>query len=218
MSDVAVGNDDSTCDASLKLSFIIKYFLPDVRGDMLALCYTRHPSFDGTPGSYLESGSMAEGLFLPNMLMYQPNGKHIPVKFLSDVDTMYCVGMPEGAILETWKQNTDLKPCFCRLLNPSHRRDADGLYYSATRAKKKFAETHSRRLDHSYFSLEAPEDRAAMLFELRELPLTLDFILSVCIDWPKEVNEWRERSRPSNWPSSELIDDVLKTGKSDVRK
>ena len=218
MSDVAAGNDDSIYDASLKLSFIIKYLLPDVRGDILALCHSRNPHPDGTPGSFLESGSVAEGLSLPNMLMRQPNGKHIPVEFLSDVDTTCCVGMPEGAILETWKQNTDLKPRFCRLLKPSHRRDADGLYYSATRAKKKFAETHSRRLDHSYFSLEAPEDRAAMLLEVRELPLTLDFILSVCIDWPKEVHEWRERGRPSNWPSGELVDDVIKAGKSDVRK
>ena len=162
---------------------------------------------------------MAEGLFLPNMLMREPNSKHIPVKFLSGLDSMYCVEMEEEAMLETWKQNTDLKPSFCRLLNPSNRRDADGLYYSATRAKKKLRENFLSSLDHSYFSpLEVPEDRAAMLLELRELPLSLDYILAVCVDWPKEVNEWRERSRPSNWPSSELIDDVIKTGKCFAQK
>ena len=75
------------------------------------------------------------------------------------------------------------------LLKPSNRKDDDGLYYSATLGKKKLKEAHSSILDHSYFSLEAPKDRAAMLLEVRELPLTLDFILSVCIDWPKEANE-----------------------------
>ena len=104
MLDVAAGNDDSIHDASLELSFIIKYLLPDVRGNILALCHARYPSLYGTPGSFLESGSMAEGLSLPNMLKRQPNGKHILVEFLSDVDTMYCVGMPEEeAMLETWK-------------------------------------------------------------------------------------------------------------------
>ena len=219
MSDVTAGNDDSIHHASLKLPFIIKYLLPDVRADVLALCHSRDPYPDGTPGSLLESGSMAEGLFLPNMLMREPNGKYIPVKFLSGLDAMYCVKMEEEAMLETWKQNTDLKPSFCRLLNPSNRRDADGLYCSATRAKKKQTETFLSSPDHSYFSpLEVPEDRAAMLLEVRELPLNLDYILAVCVGWPKEVNEWRERSRPSNWPSSELIDDVIKTGKSCARK
>ena len=218
MSDVAAGNDDSIHYASLKLSFIIKYLLPDIRGDILALCHSRDPYPDGTPGSRLTSGSMAEGLFLPNMLMRQPNGEHIPIEFLADLDTMFCVRMEKEATLETWKQNTDLKPRFCRLLKPSNRRDADGLYYSATRAKKKLTVFLFISMDHSYLSLEASEDSAATLLQIRELPLNEDCVLAVCADWPKEVNEWRERSRPSNWPSSELIDDVIKTGKCCARK
>ena len=219
MSDVAAGNDDSIHHASLKLSFIIKYLLPDARADILATCHSTNPYPDGTPGSLLESGSVAEGISLPNMLMRQPNSKDIPVKFFSGLDSMYCVEMEEEAMLETWKQNTDLKPSFCRLLKASNKREADGLYYSATRAKKKLTETFLSSLDHSYFSqLEVPEDRAAMLLEIRELPLNLDYIPAVCVDWPKEVKEWRERSRPSNWPSSELIDDVIRTGKCCAQK
>ena len=190
MSDVTAGNDDSIHHASLKLSFIIKYLLPDVRADILALCHSRDSYPDGTPGSLLESGSVAEGISLPNMLMRQPNDNHLPINFLSDLDIMRCVGMEKGTMLETWKQNKDLKPRFCRLLNPSNRRDADGLYYSATRAKKKLTETFLSSLDHSYFSLlEVPEDRAAMRLEIRELPLNQDYIHAVCVNWPKEVNE-----------------------------
>ena len=121
---------------------------------------------------------MAEGLFLPNMLMRQPNGGHIPIEFLADLDTMFCVRMKEKATLETWKQNTDLKPRFCRLLKPSNKREADSLYYSATRAKKKLTAFLFISMDHSYLSLEASEDSAATLLQMRELPLNEDCVLA----------------------------------------
>ena len=75
MSNVATGSDNIIQGLSLKLSFIIKYLLPDVRGDILVLCHSREAQPNGSPGDMLQSGSVAEGLSLPNMMMRQGTGQ-----------------------------------------------------------------------------------------------------------------------------------------------
>ena len=212
MSNVATGSDNIIQGLSLKLSFIIKYLLPDVRGDILVLCHSREAQPNGSPGDMLQSGSVAEGLSLPNMMMRQDTGQSVPIAFNTDVDTMLCVEMEQGARLETWRQNGDIKPGFSRLLKPTSSGGAGGLYYSSARARKKMLEEFSSSLDPSILFLDIPEDRAAALLELKEVPLNLDVILAVCAEWPEEVSEWRERSRPAKWPSSELIEDIIKSG------
>ena len=212
MSNVATGSDNIIQGASLKLSFIIKYLLPDVRGDIFALCHSREAQPDGSPGDLLQSGSVAEGLSLPNMMMRQDTGQSVPIAFTTDLDNMHCVEMKPGARLETWRQNGDLKPGFCRILKPTSSDGDGGLYYSSARAKEKMLENLSSSLDHSVFLLDTPKDRAAAFLVSREFSLNLDVILAVCAEWPEEASEWRERSRPANWPSSELIQDIIKSG------
>ena len=212
MSNVATGNGNITKRESLKLSFIIKYLLPDIRGELLALCHSREPQPVGSPGHMLQAGSLAEGLFLPNMMMRQETGKSVPIAFNFDLDNARCVEMERGAGLETWKQNGDLKPGFCRILKPTSPGGDGGLYYSSALAKEKMLENLSSSLDPSILFLDIPEDRAAALLEFREVPLNADVILAACVEWPKEVSEWRERSRPAKWPSSELIEDIIKSG------
>lgn len=212
MSNVSTGSDNIIQGASLKLSFIIKYLLPDVRGDIFALCHSREAQPDGSPGDLLQSGSVAEGLSLPNMMMRQDTGQSVPIAFNTDVDTMHCVEMKPGARLETWRQNGDLKPGFCRILKPTSSGGDGGLYYTSSRAKEKMLETFSTSLDPFFLLLDTSEDRAAALLESREVPLNLDVILAVCAEWPEEASEWRERSRQANWPSSELIQDIIKSG------
>ena len=73
-------------------------------------------------------------------------------------------------------------------------------------------ENLSSSLDHSFFLLDTPKDRAAAFLVSREFSLNLDVILAVCAEWPEEASEWRERSRPAKWPSSELIEDIMKSG------
>jgi len=212
MSHVATGTDNIIKRASLKLSFIIKYLLPDIRGEILALCLSRQPQPDGSPGHMLQSGSVAEGLFLPNMMMRQDTGQSVPITFNFDLDLARCVEMERGLSLETWRRNGDLKPGFCRLLKPTSSVGDDGLYCSSARAKEKMLEGLSSSLDPSMLFLDIPEDRAAALLEVREVPFNVDVILAVCAEWPEEVSEWRQRSRPANWPSSELIEDIIKSG------
>ena len=212
MSNVATGSDNIIQGASLKLSFIIKYLLPDIRGDIFALCHSREAQPDGSPGDMLQSGSIAEGLSLPNMMMRQDTGQSVPIAFNTDLDTMHCVEMKPGARLETWRQNGGLKPGFCRILKPTSSGGDGGLYYTSARAKEKMLETFSTCLDPLFLLLDTSEDRAAALLESTEVPLNLDVILAVCAEWPEEVSEWRERSRPANWPSSELIQDIIKSG------
>ena len=103
MSNVATGTDNIIERASLKLSFIIKYLLPDIRGEILALCHSREPQPDGSSGHMLQSGSLAEGLFLPNMMKRQDTGRSFPVTFNFDVDYARCVEMERSARLETWR-------------------------------------------------------------------------------------------------------------------
>ena len=219
MSNVATGSDNIIQGASLKLSFIIKYLLPDIRGDIFALCHSREAQPDVSPGDLLQSGSVAEGLSLPNMMMRQDTGQSVPIAFTTDngqrttdLDTMHCVEMKPGARLETWRQNGDLKPSFCRILKPTSSGGDGGLYYTSARAKEKMLETFSTSLDPFFLLLDTSEDRAAALLESKEVPLNLDVIFAVCAEWPEEACEWRERSRPANWPSSELIQDIIKSG------
>ena len=160
----------------------------------------------------MQSGSVAEGLSLPNMMMRQDTGQSVPIAFNTDLDTMHCVEMKPGARLETWRQNGDLKPGFCRILKPTSSGGDGGLYYTSSRAKEKMLETFSTSLDPFFLLLDTSEDRAAALLESREVPLNLDVILAVCAEWPEEASEWRERSRQANWPSSELIQDIIKSG------
>ena len=212
MSNVATGSDNIIQGASLKLSFIIKYLLPDIRGELLALSHSREAQPDGSPGDMLQSGSVAEGLSLPNMMMRQDTGQSVPIAFNTDLDTMHCFEMKPGARLETWRQNGDLKPGFCRILKPTSSVGDGRLYYTSGGAKEKMLENLSTNLDPFFRLLDIPEDRAAALLECSEVPVNLDVILAVCAEWPEEVSEWRERSRPTNWPSSELIEDTIKSG------
>ena len=215
MSNVDIESDDVTQSTSLKLSFIVKYLLPDVRAD--TICYDQEASSDGTPGTMMKTGSAAEGLYLPNMMTRLDTGKSVPIAFNSDIDTMFCVGMVSGARLETWRQNGDLRPGFCRWLKPISSGADDRLYYSSTQAREEMREKMSY-LDPSCFSVvDTPENRVAALLEVKEVPLNMDVVRAVCAEWPEEASEWRERNRPANWPSRELIDDIPKTGICDAR-
>lgn len=200
--------------SSQQLSFIVKYLLPDVQGDIHRLCHPLDKDVNGTPGNIMQSGSVAEGLSLPNMQSRKlPAGaQNVPIAFNTDIDTMFCTEMPKGAKLETWKQNEELKPCFCRLMRSTGDISGKGLYYSAAKAKERMTETLLSDLPSELELVGTPEERAAALLESQEVPLFLDAILAIPTAWPEEVSEWRSRSRPGQWPTPDSIDEIVKSG------
>ena len=201
-----------TASRDLQLSFIIKYLLPDTCGDMPSLCYPQAAPVDGSPGKMMQSGSVSEGLSLPNMLLRQDTGLRVPVAFNTDLDYMKCKAWPDGVLLETWHQDGQLKPAYCRLRKQSSA-DGDDPYYSSAKAREKMVgEFPSGLIDSLVVRQDIPDDRAAVLLEAQQLPMCVDVILAVCVEWPDEVSEWRERSRPGNWPSRELIDRITTEG------
>ena len=138
----------------------------------------------------------------------------IPLNFNKDLDTTVCKEMPQDARLETWKQNNELMPRFCRLVKPVSFTDGASspvAYYSAIA----FKEGARRGLSGiSFAPMDVPDERAALLKQHTihgfKCPLDQDVAVAIAIPWPDEINEWKTRHRPHQWPSSDLVTKVTK--------
>ena len=207
----------SDLSSSKHLSFLVKYLLPDVQSDLQKLNLQAYdPVTSGAPGENVMAGSTAEWLCLPSMLKRAESSCDplIPMRLNKDLDLMSCVEMPQGAKLETWKQNDELTPRFCRLVNFSEETNPEGAYLSATAIKKEHRKHFQEMCSGTGFHVrDVPDERTACLaqrFEpLLNCPIDEDATVAIAIPWPEELNEWRTRQRPYQWPSSDLVNKVI---------